>query len=547
MAQARQANQMGGLGVQSQGAQQMTPLLQQAQMNVADPTMMQAQPARLMEMDKYRYVNAAQDRAQRDKELLFKTLDAKEQRAHALQAQQNAYDMSLRLEQEKMRMKAEQDDAITSLADKRYGPLREKTARVFKDYNQWISGGAQTELQNRFKEKSKMYALQHIPFDEIKKRYFGEGGTYQGVEPPQFGSDVHKALALQMLNETEAGKKAILSIYGETQREISQETTNKTAGYRAAMDGLKALKFSVPYIEDQQGGGKKEGGPITIENKGVGSELDLPGLGGGPRGGAVDPTTGDDGTFAGKQFNPLVADIPVNIAEGIANTAETISNNPGGTIVAPITGLTATEFLSQDRKGAQYQEGLEKELDAKQGETDKLKKDGTPKKLSPKAMEQVRKKIAPEVMLEHAKKLDPRGLGKKDLDYFKNIDEKDFGKLVEKSRGGWIKRLSKYGLDKVMVPDPDTGERKVMSIKDIMKSRIGKAGGVLAIGGLIIDAINYSQAPSAEEKKELLEMTQSHMQLEMVDGEIKVINSQMSDDQRARLNQLLSPSPLVPQ
>ena len=98
MAMARQANQMGGLGVQSQGAQQMTPLLQQAQMNIASPLKSGGTTcSQLMEMDKYKYVNAAQDRALRDKQLLFNALDAKEARAqqagikHRAQEQEPPY------------------------------------------------------------------------------------------------------------------------------------------------------------------------------------------------------------------------------------------------------------------------------------------------------------------------------------------------------------------------------------------------------------------------------------------------------------------------
>ena len=96
---ARKANQSGGLGVQAQGAQQMTPLLQQAQMNVASPLKMEAQPARLMEMDKYKYVDSAQNRAQADKELMFRTMESRANRAsnEALAAQ--AHQQALQLQE----------------------------------------------------------------------------------------------------------------------------------------------------------------------------------------------------------------------------------------------------------------------------------------------------------------------------------------------------------------------------------------------------------------------------------------------------------------
>ncbi len=89
MAAARQANQMGGLGVTSHGAQTLTPLLQQSQLNVADPQNMPGTPARLMEMDKHRYTNAALDRDQRNKEAVWNVMDAERgrQQQAALEAQ----------------------------------------------------------------------------------------------------------------------------------------------------------------------------------------------------------------------------------------------------------------------------------------------------------------------------------------------------------------------------------------------------------------------------------------------------------------------------
>ena len=86
---ARKANQMGGLGVTSHGAQTLTPLLQQAQLNVAAPQNMPGTPARLMEMDKHRYTNAALDRDQRNREAVWNVMDAERgrQQQAALEAQ----------------------------------------------------------------------------------------------------------------------------------------------------------------------------------------------------------------------------------------------------------------------------------------------------------------------------------------------------------------------------------------------------------------------------------------------------------------------------
>ena len=60
---------------------------------------------------------------------------------------------------------------------------------------------------------------------------------------------------------------------------------------------------------------------------------------------------------------------------------------------------------------------------------------GETKKLTGQAKKVKARSIAPQVMMDHAKKLDPNGLGKKDLDFFKNLDPEEFGKTVSKAQG----------------------------------------------------------------------------------------------------------------
>ena len=66
MVASRQANQMSPVGVQSQGAQELNPLLAYANMNTpARPQMMNAPATQLREVDKYKYIDSALNRDQR--------------------------------------------------------------------------------------------------------------------------------------------------------------------------------------------------------------------------------------------------------------------------------------------------------------------------------------------------------------------------------------------------------------------------------------------------------------------------------------------------
>lgn len=276
MMQARQANQMGGLDVQSQGAQQMTPLLQQAQMNVANPTMMQAQPARLMEMDKYKYVNAAQDRAQKDKQLLFNALDAKEARAQtaALQAQSNQQalqlealrqnnamdlqDRGVRLDMEnaknkldmELKEKQKQAEILNQLNDKRFGPIRQKIGNVFQDFNRFTTGDIDTPGSALYIEKKLLeerlneVALKNVTPDMIVKDQAQQGVQFDVKK--EYGSPTYLSHARRILAGTPEYASLIASESQAIKGQIRELTFSKTSAYNKSLEAITKLGISVP-------------------------------------------------------------------------------------------------------------------------------------------------------------------------------------------------------------------------------------------------------------------------------------------------------------
>lgn len=308
MAMARQANQMGGLGVQSQGAQQMAPLLQQAQMNVASPLKMEAQPARLMEMDKYKYVNAAQDRAQRDKQLLFNALDAKEARAHreALQAQayQNALNLEdikqknvmdaqdrakrIELETNKQKLQFEleekkrQAEILQGLNDERYAGLRKPLANVFAKYNRWNGDGAGSKLETRqrlFKERIERAAFSTVTEEEVQAYY---QANVQGFVPGtkiDKKSQAYRDNIINIFRANHAGTaEDILQGVDEEVRGLDQQIT---IAYNRSLAELPKLGISLPEADPYVAPTPNQN-PLTITNPSV-----LPskvGSAGGPNG-----------------------------------------------------------------------------------------------------------------------------------------------------------------------------------------------------------------------------------------------------------------------
>lgn len=316
MVLARQANQRGGLGVQSQGAQQLSPLLQQAQLNTPSPQQTQGAPARLMEMDKYKYVNAAQDRSQRNKELLFNTLEGRADRQHreALQAQgyQNALQlealkqqnvlnaqdraktMEMDLAKKKLEMelkeKQRQAEILQGLNDKRYAGLRKPLANVFAKYNRWNSDGAGSKLETRknlYKERLERTALASVTAQQIQD-YFTANAKALGYTP---GSNIDP--------KSKAYKDAAMSLLPEQMKEeilrgvdeqISTMDSQMTIAYNRSLAELPKLGISLPEADPYTAPTPNQN-PLSVTNP-----LALPskvGSAGGPKDEPTgSPTTG---------------------------------------------------------------------------------------------------------------------------------------------------------------------------------------------------------------------------------------------------------------
>ena len=245
-------------------------------MNVANPTMMQAQPARLMEMDKYKYVNAAQDRAQKDKQLLFNALDAKEARAQtaALQAQsnqqalqlealrqQNAMDLQdrgVRLDMEnaknkldmELKEKQKQAEILNQLNDERFGPIRQKIGNVFQDYNRFTTGDIDTPGSALYIEKKLLeerlneVALKNVTPDMIVKDQAQQGVQFDVKK--EYGSPTYLSHARRILAGTPEYASLIAEESQAIKGQIRELTFSKTSAYNKSLEAITKLGISVP-------------------------------------------------------------------------------------------------------------------------------------------------------------------------------------------------------------------------------------------------------------------------------------------------------------
>jgi hypothetical protein len=268
MAAARQANQMPGIGIQSQGAAPAINPLQYAQMNTPlQPQMMNAPAARLQEMDKQKYVDSALNREQRNKELIFNTMNAADGRAHqmALEEQRLANQMQMegmrhenvlaahkyeqdaifQRQQREMKFKQDQASLLQQMTDERYAPLREQTARVLDDYNKWIGGEEQATRERLFESRVGQLALSTIKYEQIEEAY-KNNPNYQGQAVPKPFSKEHIDMAINMLKSTPEGQAQVSQLLTLVDREVLQMGQQKAGAFRSSMDQLAKLGFSVP-------------------------------------------------------------------------------------------------------------------------------------------------------------------------------------------------------------------------------------------------------------------------------------------------------------
>jgi hypothetical protein len=288
MIASRGANQMPGAGIQSQGAAPAVNPMQYAQMNTAmQPQMMNAPAANLQQMDKYKYVDSALNRGQRNKELIFNTLNAADQRAHqtASAADQRAHQTALEqqrhgnalsahkyqqeaiLEREKQTIQFQQEQAklLQQMTDDRYAPLREQTAVVLDDYNRWVGGEQEATRERLFTNRVQELALSSIPYEEIEKLY-KDNPNYQGKAAPTPFSQEHIDLSINMLKSSPDGQKQVSEILTMVDREVLQIGQQKVTAFRSSMDQLSKLGFSVPEAPEPLTTDSPSNGIRTLPN-----------------------------------------------------------------------------------------------------------------------------------------------------------------------------------------------------------------------------------------------------------------------------------------
>jgi hypothetical protein len=603
MVASRQANQMSPIGVQSQGAQELNPLLAYANMNTpARPQMMNAPATQLREMDKQKYVDSALNRDQRNKEAVWRVMQEQTRHQNVLDAQVQQDQLVRKRQQDSIAIEVEKNRALTALADEQYDPLRGQVTQIANQYQGWINGGMEKERERLYAEQMGRFAEANVPRESVIAAFAEEGFTPEATPRP--GTPAYRQKAQQILGSTEEGLGQMAGVKAMVDRDIAQQNSNYASSFKSAMDTVRTLRFSLTGGEQGGGGGAL----MPTQEKPIKANINT-----------IDPA--NDFDFGGgakpkaeEEEDPyFILDAPKNTLEAAQAMINWAKENPdsAGTLgIVGLAGMTATELLSRPdfqkiqtkfaedldfqasetdipktrtvrdpqtkisrkemgglkdkradlRKQLKDQslsrgerKNLNKKLTEVENKIDKansyrVEDTGETKKLSGAAKKVKARSIAPQVMMDHAKKLDPNGLGKKDLDFFKNLDPEEFGKTVSKAKGGWVSRLGKLGLKTVTMDDGQGGRRKI-NLDDFKKSK--KLQGVGWIGAIFaaLDFKSWLMAPGNEaEKQEIIEQGRAILGAEesiyqsMLEG-----NAPESEDQKGRIDELIGqPSPLRP-
>ena len=604
MVASRQANQMSPIGVQSQGAQELNPLLAYANMNTpARPQMMNAPATQLREMDKQKYVDSALNRDQRNKEAVWRVMQEQTRHQNVLDAQVQQDQLVRKRQKDSIAIEVEKNRALTSLADEQYAPLRGQVTEIANQYQAWINGGMEEERERQYIEQMGRFAESNVPRESVIAAFAEEGFTPEATPKP--GTPAYRQKAQQILGSTEEGLSQMAGVKAMVDRDIAQQNSNYASSFKSAMDTVRTLRFSLTGGEQGGGGGALAPGkdkPIKANINTIDPANDFDFGGGGPK------------PKAEAEEDPyFILDAPKNTLEAAQAMIDWAKENPdsAGTLgIVGLAGMTATELLSRpdfQKIQTKFAEDLDfqasqtdtpktrtvkdpqtqisrKEMNALKAEREDLQRKlkdkslsrgenkstrkkltevenkidkansyrvedtGETKKLTGAAKKVKARSIAPQVMMEHAKKLDPNGLGKKDLDFFKNLDPEEFGKTVSKAKGGWISRLGKLGLKTVTMDDGQGGRRKI-NLDDFKKSKKLQGAGWIGAIFAALDFKSWLMAPGNEsEKQEIIEQGKA-----ILGAEESIYQSMLesgaseSEDQKSRIDELIGqPSPLRP-
>jgi hypothetical protein len=272
MVASRQANKMSPIGVQSQGAAPAINPLQYAQMNTPlQPQMMNAPAARLQEMDKQKYINAALDRDFKEKQLAFQTMSAADDRrnrmaveaeraknnmalegqrqTNVLDAQDRAKIIALETEKQKFEMARDQQAILQQATDERYGPFAEVASKAFGAYNQWIGGGQEQARTNLVKSRTQQLALSTISYEQMAETW-KNNPQFAGMAVPEYGSEQHINYIVGELQKTEEGQKQIAQIMQMVDAEIAQKSKEIVSAYNSSLTTAQKLGFTVPSMSE---------------------------------------------------------------------------------------------------------------------------------------------------------------------------------------------------------------------------------------------------------------------------------------------------------
>lgn len=504
--QARQAMRAPSAPISASAPANANALLAMKNQQVPQIQRTQAPAARLQEIDKIKYQEAAKEnlrqqqfaaKAQRYRDdRLFAQEMAKQKQANddAVALAQRKYDNDLALEKAKVGIALDRKRAEFTLADEKFSNVRGYVNTIFDDFDNWLQGGKQEFIESRTEQLQFEQAFQIEGMDAlVQQKYIDDfKANNNGQEPTNAlnpSGGLYRKYARQILMNG-GYESQLATIDALVNREAEAISQRKAAMYKVASD--KVMKLGITTA------GANALRPPT---ESPGSRPKLNNLN------AIDTASPD---FTPKEKKPveesnkyLLGSLGGLVVDNVKDLAEWIASDPERAAKYGVAGLgvaaIADELLPprmSPAKRNQIQADFEADLKARSSVSDKPGKDGKPKRLGGVAQEVKEAKIRPQVMMEHAKKLDPNGLGKKDLAYFEKMNQEDFGKMVRKSRGGLLKKLKDLGIKSIPTKD---GKVDLGKIKD---NRVVKGGAYITLLLGAIDAVTYLASDDDPKKAE---------------------------------------------
>jgi hypothetical protein len=506
--QARQAMRAPSTPISAAAPANANALLAMKNQQVPQIQRTQAPAARLQEIDKIKYQEAAKENLRQQQfaakadryrdDRLFAQDMAKQKQVNddAVALAQRKYDNDLTLEKAKVGIALDRKRMEYNLADEKYSNVRGYVNTIFDDFDNWLQGDKQKFVESRKEQLQFEQAFQIEGMDAIvQQKYIDDfKANNNGQEPTNAlnpSGPMYRKYAREILMSG-GYEKELATIDALVNREAEAISQRKAAMYKVASDKVMKLGITTAGANALRPPTENPGSRPKLDNL---NAIDTSNFKEKQGGGGEEPV---------EEKPPyIIANLVGKGADGLKAAADYISEDPARAAKLGLAAGGSAYILEQltkmgPSKLSKIQEEINADLKAQSSVSDtKTTKSGEPKKLNQSAANQKAKRIAPHVMKSHAKKLlSEKEFSKLDFD---KMEVDDFGKIVQKAKGGLITKMKNLGIK--MIPAKD-GK---ISIDKLKENRFLKGGLYLTLLGGAIDTITWANLPDSKEKKEVEE------------------------------------------